>query len=113
MRMTMFGFLSAAATDPTTPRSAAVAISSDKPLLISFRFICWFCVGFVLVLFLHFGFGFVLMIHLRLYRLCLFSEEKRAARFRATRLVVNPCLSPRLVARVVSTLPLNLLQNLS
>ncbi len=53
----MLGFLSAAATDPTTPRSAAVAISSDKPLWISFRFICWFCVGFVLVLFLHFGFG--------------------------------------------------------
>src|SRR6266516_8182279 len=57
MRMTTFGFLSAAADNPTTPKSVAVAISSDMPLWISFRFICWFCVGFVLVLFLHFGFG--------------------------------------------------------
>jgi hypothetical protein len=48
----MFGFLpaapelgdgeSAAATDPTTPRSAATAISSHKLLSIKFRFIFWF-----------------------------------------------------------------------
>jgi hypothetical protein len=33
---------SAAATDPTTPRSAATAISSHKLLSIKFRFIFWF-----------------------------------------------------------------------
>ena len=48
----MFGFLpaapelgdgeSAAATDPTTPRSAAAAISRDKPLWSKLRFIFWF-----------------------------------------------------------------------
>src|SRR6266566_4293249 len=72
MRMTMFGFLSAACAGATTPRSAAVAITSDKPLYLKFRFI----LGFLLI-----GFGFVLMIRLRSYWLCLFSESKRAARF--------------------------------
>ena len=38
----MFGFLSADATDPTTPRSAATAISNHKLLLIKVRFTCWF-----------------------------------------------------------------------
>jgi hypothetical protein len=52
----MFGFLSAApelgvgesaaATDPTTPRSAAVAISSDKLLWIKFLFIFCFVLHF-------------------------------------------------------------------
>src|SRR6266550_8041417 len=68
----MLGFLSAASAGATTPKSAAVAISSNKPLCIMFRFI----LGFLL-----FGFGFVLMIRLRSYWLCLFSEEQRAARF--------------------------------
>src|SRR2546430_6947508 len=44
--MRLLGFWPAATTDPTTPRSAAVAISSDKPLWISFRFISLFCFAF-------------------------------------------------------------------
>src|SRR6266567_5306605 len=47
MRMTMLGFLSAATTDPTTPRSAAVATSNDKPLWIMFLFIFYFVFQFL------------------------------------------------------------------
>src|SRR5260370_40929621 len=39
MKTMILGFLSAAATDPTTRGSAAVVISSDKPLWINFGFI--------------------------------------------------------------------------
>src|SRR5438128_87619 len=41
MSMTMLGLLSCATPDPTTPRSVVVAISSDKPRVIRFRFILW------------------------------------------------------------------------
>src|SRR5207237_3026294 len=53
MIKTMLGFLSCAWAGATALKSAAVAISNDKPLCIKFRFI----LGFLL-----FGFGFVLMI---------------------------------------------------
>src|SRR6266516_4214343 len=38
----IFGFLSCAWAGATALKSAAVAISSDKPLSIMFRFILWF-----------------------------------------------------------------------
>jgi hypothetical protein len=46
----IFGFLSCAWAGTTALKSAAVAISSDKPLRIKFRFILfavvvWFCLG--------------------------------------------------------------------
>src|SRR5438477_9671577 len=51
---------------------AVLACRYDNLLKLTFRFI----LGFLL-----FGFGFVLMILLRSYWLCLFAEGKRAARF--------------------------------
>jgi hypothetical protein len=42
----MLGFLSAAATDPTTLRSVVVAMSSDKPLRIMLRFILLVSLGY-------------------------------------------------------------------